>query len=109
MTTAQRNATKRYRDRRRKRGFKRVEVLVPADSVEAIRTAAAILRDASGRAARLRRHLAARPEGAQSAIDAFAMTEPLSASGEALWEEVMAQVERDRRNPALNRPRAVDL
>jgi hypothetical protein len=111
MTTAQRHATKRYRERHRKLGFKRVEVLVPTDSVAAIRTAAAILRDGSGHAASLRRHLgsAAKPNDVQSAIDAFAMTEPLSERGQMLWDEAMAQVERDRRNPALNRARAVDL
>jgi len=110
VTLAQRQATKRYRARRRKRGLKRVEVLVPAHSVEAIRTAAAILRDASGQATHPRRRRGdARLDDVQSAIDAFAMTEPLSARGQMLWNEAMAQVERDRRDPALNRPRAVAL
>jgi hypothetical protein len=111
MTHAQRQATRRYRDRRRKRGLKRVEVLVPADAVATIRTAAAILRDESGQATHLRRHLGslAKPAEAQSAIDAFAMTELPSAKGQKLWDDAMAQVERDRRNPRLNRARAVDL
>jgi hypothetical protein len=50
-----------------------------------------------------------KPAEAQSAIDAFAMTVSPSAKGQKLWDEAMAQVERDRRNPRLNRARAVDL
>ena len=111
MTSTQRQAIKRYRERRRKRGLKRLEVQVPAGEAAVIRKAAAILRDQAEDAARLRDHLGfePRPGGVQSAFDIFAMTPSLSPEGEALWDEAMAQVERDRRNPALHRPRDVDL
>jgi hypothetical protein len=39
----------------------------------------------------------------------FAMPEPLSVEGEALWDEAMAQVERERHDPALSRTRDVGL
>jgi hypothetical protein len=35
------------------------------------------------------------------------MKEPLSPEGEALWDEVMAQIERERKDPILNQPRKV--
>jgi hypothetical protein len=63
MTSAQRRATKRYRERRRRSGLKRLEVL--------------------------------------SALDAFVMKEALSPQGEALWKDVMRQIERDRKDPLL--------
>jgi hypothetical protein len=43
------------------------------------------------------------PSAALTALDAFAMKEPLSPQGEALWDDAMAQVERDRKDPALLR------
>ena len=111
MTSAQRRATKRYRERHRKRGLKRLEVQVPADAADVIRKAAAILRGRAEEAMRLRAHLGlnAEPRQALTALDAFAMKEPLSAQGEALWEDAMAQVERDRKDPDLSRVRDIDL
>jgi len=44
-------------------------------------------------------------DAVSSALDIFAMTEALSSEGEALWDEAMAQVERERRNPTLSRAR----
>ncbi len=43
------------------------------------------------------------------ALDVFAMKERLSPEGEALWEKVMRQIDRDRKDPVLGRPRDVDL
>jgi hypothetical protein len=111
MTSAQRRATKRYRERRRKRGLKRIEVQVPAPEADVIRKAAAILCSQPREAARLRAHLGFEPNPphAMSALEAFAMNEPLSPQGEALWEEVMRQIERERKDPTLGRVRDVEL
>jgi hypothetical protein len=111
MTSAQRRATKRYRDRRRKRGLKRLEVQVPAVEADVIRKAAQILRAQAEEATRLRAHLGFAPKvgRAPSALDLFAMKEPLSPTGEALWDQAMAQVERERKDARLNRSRNFDL
>lgn len=111
MMDARTRAVKSHRTRLRRRGFKRVEVQVPAAEVEVIRRAAAVLRDPTEEAARLRRHLGFESERgrALTAIDIFAMPEPLSAEGERLWEQAMKQVARDRKDRRLNRPRDVDL
>jgi len=111
MSSSQRQATKRYRERRRKRGLKRLEVQVPADEVQVIRRAAAILRDQADDAKRLRFLLGFSPElrHAKTALDAFSMPGPLSPDGEALWDDAMAQVQRDRTNPALGHLRDIDL
>jgi hypothetical protein len=95
MTRAQRRATKRYRESRHKLGLKRLEVQVPAGEAAVIRKAAAILRDQAEEAVRLRSHLGfnAEPRRALSALDAFAMDEPLSSKGETLWKQAMTQVE----------------
>jgi len=106
---AQRKATKRYRERRCKRGLTRLEVQVPTGEVNLIRKVAEILRDHPEEATLLRRHLGLAPHSMQSALDVFAMSEPLSPEGEALWDEAMAQIERDRHDPVLNRARDVDL
>jgi hypothetical protein len=94
-----------------RRGFKRVAVLVPATDVEAIRKAAAVLRRSTEEAAQLRRHLgfeSARRQ-ARTALDIFAMPEPLSAEGDRLWDRAMKQVARDRKDRRLNRPRDFGL
>ncbi len=111
MTTAQRRATKRYRERRRRSGLKRLEVQVPAQEAAVIRKAAAILRGQPEEAMWLRVHLGFAPEpgNALSALDAFAMKEALSPQGEALWKDVMRQIERDRKDPLLSRSRDVEL
>src|SRR5262245_23430338 len=57
VTSTLRKRPKRKREQVRKRGLQRVEVVVPADAAETIRTAAAILHDGSEGAARLREHL----------------------------------------------------
>jgi hypothetical protein len=111
MANAQRRATKRYRERTRKRGLKRLEVRVPADDVPVIRKVAAILRDQPREAALLREHVRRghSTSPALSALDAFAMTEALSPDGEALWDDAMAQIERERRDPLMSRARDVEL
>jgi hypothetical protein len=50
-----------------------------------------------------------KPSDLTSAVDVFAMDEPLSASGEGLWSAAMAVVESGRRDPASNRLLDVDL
>jgi hypothetical protein len=111
MTSAQRRATKRYRERRRWRGLKRLEVQVPAQDTAVIRKAAAILGGQAEEARRLRLHLGfdAEPSRPLTALDVFAMNEPLSPEGEALWEQAMRQIDGDRKDSVLGRPRDVDL
>jgi hypothetical protein len=111
MTTAQRRATKRYRERGRKSGLKRLEVQVPAAEVDVIRKAAAILREHAEEAASLRTHLGLGTGAAEpaNALELFAMAELTSKEADALWDKTMAEVESDRQNPALNRVRDVDL
>jgi hypothetical protein len=111
MTSAQRRATKRYRERRRRSGLKRLEVQVPAQEAAVIRKAAAVLAGQPEDARRLRIHLGFDPEPSHplTALDVFAMKEPLSPEGEALWDKVMRQIDRDRKDPMLGRPRDVDL
>lgn len=76
-----------------------------------IRKAAAVLRDQKPEAVRLRALLGFGPKRGQaaSALDIFAMTETLSPEGEALWEDGMTQVARERRDARFNRVRDVDL
>lgn len=105
---AKAKALKAHRARLKRRGMKRLEVSVPAREAPAIRRAASILRGQSGEAARLRQILGF-PGHPASALDLFAMTTPLSAAGEALWDEIMEQVRRDRKKRALNRPRKIAL
>jgi hypothetical protein len=109
MMDARTKALKSHRLRRR--GLRRVEVQVPAGDVAVIRKAAAILRHPTKEAAQLRRTLgfAPEPRHALTALDIFAMPEPLSAERERLWKQAMKRVERDRKDPRLNRPRDVDL
>jgi hypothetical protein len=111
MTIAQRRATRRYRERRRRGGLKCLEVQVPAQEAAVIRKAAAILRGQPEEAMRLRVHLGFDPKARSelTALDAFAMKEPLSPQGEVLWEDVMRQIERDRTDPLLSRARDVEL
>jgi hypothetical protein len=111
MGQAQRRATRKYRERRSKSGFKRLEVQVPTSEAAVIKKAAAVLREKSDESAKLRQYLGFDPEPGKimSVLEAFAMTEPSSEEGEALWEEAMAQVARDRKDPALNRPRKLRL
>jgi hypothetical protein len=80
---------------------------VPRAEAAVIRKAASALREQSLEAAQLRRILgfAAAGAGGENAAELFAMAEPLSPEGEALWDAAMAQIERDRRDFTLNRPR----
>src|SRR5262245_25676891 len=105
MANAQRRATKRYREQTRKRGLTRLEVRVPVADAPLVRKVAAILRDQSREAALLREHvgLGRSTSPTMSALDVFAMPEALSPEGEALWDEAMTQVERERRDPFVNR------
>jgi len=104
-------ALKAHRARQKKRGMKRLEVSVPAREAAVIRRAAAMLCRQSAEADRLRQivGLSRGPERPASAADVFAMTTPSSAAGEALWEEAMTLVRRDRRDRTLNRPRKATL
>jgi hypothetical protein len=79
--------------------------------IAVIRKAAAVLRDDKPEAVRLRTLLGFGPKDGQvsSALDIFTMTETLSPEGEALWEDAMAQVARERRDTRFNRLRDVDL
>ena len=108
---AQAKALKAHRKRLRSRGMKRVEVIVPAKDAALIRQLAVGLRQDDATAARLRGAVEAAAETGRpaSALDVFAMEEPLTAEAERLWNEIMEQVERERRDPVLNRPRDVDL
>ncbi len=108
---AKSKAVNAHRARLKKRGMKRLEVSVPAGEAAVIRRAASVLREQANEAARLRHVLgfARAPGRAANAIDLFAMPEPLSAAGEALWDDAMAQIENDRKDPALNRPRKFTL
>ncbi len=108
---AQRRATKRYRERRRKRGLKRLEVQVPIGEAMVIRRAAEILRGEAEAASRLRAHLGFDAEWGhpRTALDIFAMQEPLTAQAEALWDRAMAQIERARSDEAFNRLRNPEL
>ena len=104
-------ALRRHRARLKRRGLKRLEVSVPAAEAPVIRRAASVLREQAGEASRLRQVLGfARESGrAASALDLFAMTEPLSAAGEALWDDAIEKIQRDRKDRALNRPRKIAL
>jgi hypothetical protein len=70
-----------------------------------IRRAAAVLRERDDEAAQLRTQLGFASRPGQNAIDVFAMREPLSAEAEKRWDEVMEQVERERRDPTFSRAR----
>jgi hypothetical protein len=108
---AKTKALSAHRARLKKRGMKRLEVWVPAREADVVRRAASVLREQSGEAARLRQALgfSGQAEHPESAIDIFAMTAPLSPAGEALWDETIELVQRDRKNRALNRPRKIAL
>jgi hypothetical protein len=110
MMDARTKAVKSHRRRLRKRGLKRVEVQVPAREADVIRKAAAMLRDPA-EAAELRKYLGFDPSDGEvrSAFDVFAMEEPLSPEGAALWEEAMREGERIRKEPRLSRLRDLDL
>src|SRR5437588_10899345 len=110
MTTAQRQATRRYRERRRKSGLARLEVQVPPDAVPVIRKAASLLREQADEAESLRRHLGFEDSApAQSALDIFTMKDTPAAEADALWDAAAAQVRRDRRDPRFNRGRKIKL
>ena len=108
---ARTKALKAHRLGLKKRGMKRVEVNVPKAEAAVIRKAASALREQGGEAARLRQILGfpAASAGVANAAELFAMTEPLSPEGEALWDAAMTQIERDRRDFTLNRPRDAGL
>ncbi len=108
---ARTKALKAHRTRLKKRGMKRVEVSVPRAEAAVIRKAASALREQSGEAARLRQILGfpASSAGAENAAELFAMTEPLSPEGEALWDAAMTRIERDRKDLTLSRSRDAPL
>jgi hypothetical protein len=104
---AKSKALKAHRARLKKRGMKRLEVSVPVRETAVIRRAAFVLREQAAEAARLRQVLgfAAERGGTANAADLFAMSKPLSPIGEALWDDAIARIERDRKDLGLNRPR----
>jgi hypothetical protein len=108
---AKTKAVKAHRARLKRRGMKRLEVSVPAREAAVIRHAASVLRGQSAEATRLRQVLGFSREAGHpaSAPDLFAMTTALSAAGEALWDEAMGQVRRNRQDRTLNRARKVAL
>jgi len=105
------NALRSHRQRLKKQGLKRLELVVPNSEAAVIRRAASVLREKSRDAAKLRQLLgfdrAARR--AATAVDLFAMPEPPSATGDRLWDRAMAKIERDRRDRSLNRARKFQL
>ncbi|MGB7037287.1 MAG: hypothetical protein WBD71_17375 [Xanthobacteraceae bacterium] len=104
-------AVKAHRARLKRRGLKRIEISVPAREAAVIRRAAAVLREQSGEAARLRHVLGFSREAgrAANALDLFAMAAPLSGKGELLWDEALETIQRVRKDRALSRPRKVAL
>ena len=84
---------------------------MPAREAAVRRKAASVLREQTGEASRLRQVLGfpSERESAAGAVDLFAMPVALSPAGEALWNEAMAQIERDRKDSRLNRPRKLAL
>jgi len=104
---AKTKALKAHRARLKKRGMKRLEVCVPAREAAVIRRAASVLREQAGEAGRLRQVLgfAQTPGGVATAVDLFAMPERSSPVDDAMWDQAMAQIARDRKDPAVNRPR----
>lgn len=98
---AKSKALRAHRLRLKKRGLARIEVYVPAREAAVIRRAAAVLREQASEAARLRQVLGLAP-GPANAADQFAMPETLSPAGEALWDDAMAQIERDRKDTRLS-------
>lgn len=104
-------AVKAHRARMKKRGMKRVEVSVPASQAAALRRAASMLRGTANDVARLRQTLGftAKREDIASAVDLFAMPEPWVDAVQSEWDRAMQQVERDRKNRKLNRPRKITL
>jgi hypothetical protein len=105
------HAVRAHRARMKKRGMKRLEVYVPTGEVAVIRRAAAVLRERMGEAARLRQVLgfAREPDRAATAVDLFAMPEPPSPAQDALWDDVMGRIERDRKDRKLSRARKLAL
>lgn len=108
---AKSEALKVHRARLKKRGMKRLEVCVPASEAAVIRRAATVLRERTAEATRLRQVLGFSPQpgGGASAVELFAMPELLSPDGEALWDTAMIQIERERKDSTLNRPRKLNL
>lgn len=104
---AKSKALKVHRARLKKRGMRRVEVSVPVREAAVIRKAALVLREQASEATPLRRLLGFAPDaaGTANAAGLFAMPQPLSPAGEALWDAAMARIERDRTDLRLNRPR----
>jgi hypothetical protein len=108
---AKTKAVKAHRARLKRRGMKRLEVWVPASETAVIRKAASVLREHARETARLRQLLGfgAEPGRKASALDLFAMPEPLSAKSEAAWDDVMEQIQSDRKKPAHSRARKLAL
>jgi hypothetical protein len=90
-------------EKRHYQTLRRVDVRVPASEIGVIRKAAEILRSQGAQATMLQTLLGfgAKPKSISSALDIFATAESLSPEGETLWNDVMAQIERDRRGPNL--------
>jgi len=107
---AKSKALKVHRARLKNRGMKRLEVCVPVGEAAVIRRAATVLREQTAEATRLRQLLGFSPQpgGGASAVDLFAMPEPSSPVDDALWDEAMAQIARDRKDSAINRLRKFD-
>jgi len=107
---AKTKALKAHRARLKKRGMKRLEVCVPAVEAEVIRRAASVLRKQAAEAGLLRQVLgfAQTPGRVTTAVDLFALPEQSSTVDDAMWDEAMAQIARDRKDPAINRPRKFD-
>ena len=104
---AQTKALKSYRKRLRARGVKRVEVLVRTQDVALVRQLAASLRNDGADAERLREAVRGGVAGNQEKTLAEMLYDPTIAGPE--FEEVFAEIERSRRDPAMIKMRDVDV
>jgi hypothetical protein len=104
---AQTRALKSHRKRLRARGVKRVEVLVRARDVALVRQVAAGLRSDSADAERLRDAVRGAVAGKQDKTLAEMLYDPSVAGPE--FDEVFAEIERSRRDPAMMKMRDIDV
>jgi hypothetical protein len=104
---AQTKALKSHRKRLRARGVKRVEVLVRTRDVALVRQLAAGLREDDADAERIRQAVRGAVAGKQQKPLAEMLYDPSIAGPE--FDEVFAEIERARRDPAMLKMRDVDV
>ena len=104
---AQTKALTSHRKRLRARGVKRVEVLVRAKDVALVRQLAAGLRSDDASAERLRDALRGVVAGSQGKTLGDMLYDPAIAGPD--FDEIFAEIERSRRDPAMMKMRDVKL